>query len=160
MQSSALQNLLGLLLERDVQQLVGDDAAVGRGGHQRCRRPYGRSVPRRRGLLVADTVQVHVSLGGAGQVVLSDSGSSPSLLDLDVHTDGGGIAGQLAVIHDTGHFQGSLQVGNAGLDRSLPSLAASYWRSHSSRRSRATLILSATSLRLTVQASSPWTSLL
>ena len=36
-----------------------------------------------------------------------------------MHTDGGGVVGQLALIHDTGQLQGSLQVGNAGLHRSL-----------------------------------------
>ena len=36
-----------------------------------------------------------------------------------MHTDGGGVVGQLTLIHDTGQLQGSLQVGNAGLHRSL-----------------------------------------
>ena len=36
-----------------------------------------------------------------------------------MHTDGGGVVGQLALIHDAGNFQGSLQVSDAGLDNGL-----------------------------------------
>ena len=69
------------------------------------------------GALVADAVQVHVSLGGTGDVV--GFRLLALLLDGDVHTDGNGIAGQLAVVDDAGDFQGSLQVSDAGLDNGL-----------------------------------------
>ena len=36
-----------------------------------------------------------------------------------MHTDGSSVVGQLTLIHDAGQLQGGLQVGDAGLHRSL-----------------------------------------
>ena len=72
------------------------------------------------GALIADAVQVHIGLGGAGQVVLLGVLRIIALgQNLDMHTDGGGIVGQLALVHDACQLEGGLQIGNAGLHRSL-----------------------------------------
>ena len=70
--------------------------------------------------LIADAVQVHISLGGAGQVVLLGVLKIIALgQDLDMHANRGSIVGQLALVHDAGQLEGGLQIGNAGLHRSL-----------------------------------------
>ena len=72
------------------------------------------------GALIADAVQVHIGLGGAGQVVLLGVLRIVALgQNLDMHTDGGGVVGQLALVHDAGQLEGGLQIGDAGLHRSL-----------------------------------------
>ena len=72
------------------------------------------------GALIADAVQVHICLGGTGQVVLLGVLKVIALgQDLDMHTDGGGVVGQLALVHDAGQLEGGLQIGDAGLHRSL-----------------------------------------
>ena len=110
---------LVLLRARNGQHLVNNDVAVGQGnvdfvtGFVADQRSTHRA-------LIADAVEVHIGLGGTGDVVFFGIFRIIALgEDLDAHTDGNGVVGQLAVIDDTGHFQGSFQVGDAGLHNGL-----------------------------------------
>src|SRR5699024_4946952 len=108
-----------LLRARNGQHLVHDDIAVGQGdvhfvtGFVADQRGAHRAF-------VADAVEVHVRLGGTGDVVLL--GVLGEVLfgqDLYAHTDRDSIVGQFTIVNVTSKLQRSFQVRDAGLDNGL-----------------------------------------